>query len=118
MIKKKWAYWGGGLAGVVNGLLGAAGGLVVVPTLRKAGIETRKAHATSVAIILPISIVSAIFYLSSGRFELADSLIYLPGGVAGALLGGWLLPKIPSHALRRIFGLFMLWAAVRMLGLL
>ncbi len=115
-MKKKWAYWGGALAGIVNGLLGAAGGLVVVPALRKAGLETRKAHATSVAIILPISIVSAIFYLTSGRFHFSDTLLYLPGGVAGAFLGGWLLPRIPSHALRRIFGLFMLWAAVRLLG--
>ncbi len=117
-MKKKWAYWGGALAGVVNGLLGAAGGLVVVPSLRKAGIETRKSHATSVAVILPISIVSAIFYLSSGRFQFSDALIYLPGGVAGAFLGGWLLPRIPSHLLRRIFGGFMLWAAIRLLGVL
>ena len=116
-MKKKWAAAGGALAGIVNGLLGAAGGMVLVPMLRKGQLETKKSHANSVAIILPISLVSAFFYLQSSRFSLGDSLPYLPGGILGAIIGAWLLPRIPSHLLRRVFGIFMLWAAIRLFGL-
>ena len=44
----------------------------------------------------------------------AQAWPYLIGGVPGALVGAWLLPKVPSDLLRRLFGAFMLWAAVRM----
>ena len=50
----------GGLAGLCNGLFGAGGGLFLVPLLTQwAGLEQRKAFATSVAVILPLSLVSA-----------------------------------------------------------
>lgn len=113
--KKSWAYFGGAAAGIINGLLGAAGGLAVVPALRKAGASVRQSHATSVAVILPISVLSAVLYLRGGRFSFTDALPYLPGGVVGAAFGAWLLPKLPADLLRRIFGGFMLWAAIRLL---
>ncbi|MDD6175775.1 MAG: sulfite exporter TauE/SafE family protein [Firmicutes bacterium] len=114
-MKKSWACFGGFAAGVINGLLGAAGGLAVVPALRKAGASVRQSHATSVAVILPVSILSAVLYLHGGRFSFSDALPYLPGGVLGAAFGAWLLPKLPADLLRRIFGGFMLWAAIRLL---
>ena len=113
--KNRWAAVGGAAAGLINGLLGSAGGLLAVPTLRRSGLDTKESHATSVAIILPVSIASAALYLSNGAFSPADALPYLPGGLAGAFCGGLLLPHIPSHILRRVFGLFMLWAAVRLI---
>lgn len=105
---------GGSLAGFINGLLGAAGGLIAVPTLRWAGADTTQAHATSVAVILPVCVVSALAYRGMGAFAWQDALPYLPGGILGALVGAWLLPKLPAHLLRRIFGGFMLWAAGRL----
>ncbi len=105
---------GGAAAGLVNGLLGAAGGLIAVPVLRRAGCDTRRAHATSVAVILPVCVVSALAYRGGGLFSWADALPYLPGGLLGALAGAALLPHVPADLLRRIFGLFMLWAAVRL----
>ena len=113
-IKKIRAGVGGALAGTINGLLGAAGGMAAVPALRWSGVDTTRAHATSVAVILPICILSAFVYHGAGAFAWQDALPYLPGGVAGALLGAWLLPKIPAELLRRCFGGVMIWAAVRL----
>ena len=113
MKKRFCAVLGGAAAGVINGMLGAAGGLIVVPVLRHAGCDTRRAHATSVAVILPICVGSALAYRNGGWLDWADALPYLPGGLLGAWAGAALLPHIPSDALRRVFGLFMLWAAVR-----
>ncbi len=100
-------------AGVLNGLFGAGGGVAVVPLLEKAGIEPKKAHATSIAIILPLCLLSGGFYLLSGQLSLAAVLPYLPLGIVGALLGGILLRKIPNDLLRRIFGLLILLSAIR-----
>lgn len=113
-IVKLRARIGGLLAGTINGLLGAAGGIAAVPALRWSGVETTQAHATSVAVILPICVFSAWLYHGSGAFAWGDALPYLPGGVIGALVGAWLLPKIPADLLRRCFGGLMIWAAVRL----
>lgn len=104
------------LAGFLNGLLGAGGGMAVVPMLEKSGLETRRAHATSIAVIAPICVVSACFYLKGNSIRLGDVLPFLPAGLIGAFLGAKALPHIPANLLRRIFGAFMLYAAVRLLG--
>lgn len=52
MKKKLFSLWGT-LAGFLNGMLGAGGGMVVVPIL-KTRLSEKQAHATSVAVILPI----------------------------------------------------------------
>ncbi|MDD6236949.1 MAG: sulfite exporter TauE/SafE family protein [Clostridiales bacterium] len=112
--KKKWYFVLLGLAaGILNGLFGAGGGVAVVPMLEKADIEPKKAHATSISIILPLSILSGIFYLTSGHISFETAFPYLPLGVVGALLGGWLLKKIPNDLLRRIFGIIIILSAVR-----
>ncbi len=112
--KKRWYFIFLGLvAGILNGLFGAGGGVAVVPMLENAGIEPKKAHATSISIILPLSILSGIFYLISGHISFETALPYLPLGIVGALMGGWLLQKIPNDLLRRIFGIIIIISAVR-----
>lgn len=106
---------GGGAAGLVNGLLGSGGGMVAVPTLERSGVEANRAHATSVAVMLPLSAVSAFFYLRSGSTALADALPYIPGGIAGSLLGVLLLRRIRPQLLRRIFGGVAVWSGLRIL---
>ena len=112
--KKRWYFIFLGLvAGILNGLFGAGGGVAVVPMLENAGIEPKKAHATSISIILPLSILSGIFYLISGHISFETALPYLPLGIVGALMGGWLLQKISNDLLRRIFGIIIIISAVR-----
>ncbi len=112
--KKKWYFVLLGVAaGILNGLFGAGGGVVVVPMLEKAGIEPKKAHATSISIILPLCFLSGIFYFFSGHFSFGQAVGYLPLGLAGAVLGAWLLKKIPNDLLRRVFGIVIIISAVR-----
>ena len=114
-MKKFLSYLGGLLAGVLNGLLGAGGGMIIVPMLVKSGLERKKAHATSVCIILPICIFSATMYLNAGSVTLSDSYPYLLWGVIGSVIGAWILPKINQNLLKKIFSILMLWASYRML---
>ena len=105
-----------GLAiGVINGLLGAGGGMIAVPLLKKMGLEQKQAHANAVALILPISILSAILYLYKDYVNLSSALPFIPTGVLGAVLGTYFLKKISPLWLKRIFGIFMVYAGVRLL---
>jgi len=105
---------GGVCIGVLNGLLGAGGGMLAVPLLKKFGLQQTQAHATAVAIIFPLSIISTAAYLWFRRFALEDAALYLLPGAVGALAGALLLAKIPAKWLRKIFACFMIWAGLRM----
>lgn len=104
----------GGLAGAANGFFGAGGGMVLVPLLlRWVKLEEKRAFATSVAIILPMCLVSAAIYWFRAGLDLRTALPYLLGGLAGGFLGGKLFTKVPANWLRRILALFLLYGGVR-----
>ncbi|MDR2908457.1 MAG: sulfite exporter TauE/SafE family protein, partial [Oscillospiraceae bacterium] len=95
--KKRWLVWPMGLAvGFLSGFFGAGGGMLGVPILRSLGLSTKESHATCIAAVAPLAAVSAYLYAKSGSFSPADALIYLPGGVLGALAGGLILPKLSA----------------------
>jgi hypothetical protein len=106
---------GGGLAGFVNGLLGSGGGMIAVSALEKCGLSAKESHSGSIAVILPLSIFSACMYIHSDRVQISDALPYIPAGIIGAFFGAWLMKKISPNLLRRIFGIFALWAGVRLI---
>lgn len=115
MEKKKLSFYLLGLAvGLLNGLLGAGGGMVAVPVLRSLGVSAESCHATSIAVIFPLAVTSGFLYLNAGSFAVSDAAPYLPGGLLGALAGAWLLPRIKTVWLRRIFGIVVLFTAVRL----
>ena len=101
--------------GFVNGLLGAGGGIIAVPILKRLGLERKEAHANAVSVILPITLLSAALYLLKGHVSLADSFVFIPGGLVGSLIGTYCLKKISPVWLKRIFGGFMVYAGVRLL---
>lgn len=113
----KWrAAAAGALAGLVNGLFGGGGGMVLVPLLvSRCGLTQQKAFATSVAVILPLCVLSAGIYLLRGSVDLASALPYLLGGLAGGLAGGRLFRRVDAQWLRRAFGLLILLGAWRAL---
>lgn len=114
--KKIIAIVGGCFCGLINGLFGGGGGMIVVPILTIGlSLAVKKAHATALLIILPLSIISAVFYLffGSGNFE-----IVLPVGIGvvlGGVLGAFLLKKLSSKWVVIIFSVLMAAAGVKML---
>lgn len=109
----------GALAGLANGFFGAGGGLFLVPLLTGwVKLEERKAFATSVAVILPLSVVSALVYLQRGEIALLPNLPYWIGGAAGGVIAGKVFGRVKMVWLRRVFGLLILYGGVRALLLL
>ncbi len=105
----------GAAIGFVNGLLGAGGGMLAVPLLKKQGLSQKAAQQNAIAIILPITAVSAGIYLYKDYVNLSSSYSYLPTGFLGAIIATFLMKKISNKWLKRIFAFFMLYAGVRLL---
>ena len=96
-------------------MFGSGGGLIAVPLLEKLlKVEAKKAHATSISIILPLSIVSAFLYLSHGHLDILTALKYVPFGIIGAIVGSCLLKKFSNKVLKKTFGALLILAAIRM----
>ncbi|GFI61718.1 hypothetical protein IMSAG049_00881 [Clostridiales bacterium] len=104
------------ITGFANGLFGSGGGTVVVPCMEKyLDINAHKSHATAIAIILPLSILSAVIYIFKTDVPWAQAAAASAGGIVGGFIGAKLLNKVSGRWLHIIFGIAMLAAAVRML---
>lgn len=104
------------ITGFANGLFGSGGGTIVVSALEKfLDVKAHKAHATAILIILPLSILSAVIYIRGVEADFKTIFFVSAGGVLGGFLGARTLNKIPAKRLHKIFGLFMIVAAVRMI---
>lgn len=114
-MKKIYYYILGAITGFTNGIFGSGGGLIAVPLLEKTELNCQESHATSIAITLPLSIISSYFYLKSGNLALFDALKFIPAGIVGAIAGGFFLKRIPTKILKKIFGIILVVSAVRLL---
>lgn len=105
----------GAVSGIINGFFGSGGGIAAVELLKKTGYETKKAHACSLAVTLPASAVSAVFYLMKNSVDISGVYPLILPGIAGAAAGTLCIKKIPSHWLSRLFGVLLIAAGLRSL---
>ena len=112
--------WGcilaGACAGAVNGLFGAAGGMVLIPLLTSlTDLEEKEIFPASISIILPICLVSLGWTFFSGALDISTALPYLFGSAAGGFLAGKWGQNIPAKWLHRSLGILILWGGIRFL---
>ena len=106
----------GFFAGAVNGLFGAGGGMILVPLLSLAAhCSEEDIFTSSIAIILPICLISLTATAWMGHIPWAAALPYLPGSAVGGFLAGKYGQKIPALWLHRGLGLMILWGGIRYL---
>ena len=103
-------------AGAVNGLFGAGGGMVLIPLLSAVtDLKEQELFSSSIAIILPLCLVSLGFTAAYHGIALTTALPYLLGGAVGAVPAGLWGHRIPSKWLHRFLGLLILWGGFRYL---
>lgn len=104
------------VAGIISGLFTAGGGLILVPLfLYTLKMEPKKARATSIFCILPMVIVTSIFYGKNQFIHWKTGILCAIGGIVGGLVGAKLLNKIPDKYLKLAFTGFLIYAGLNML---
>lgn len=121
--RKKYPLWlwiAGLGAGIVNGLLGAGGGVVIVFALAayakgKSEVSVKDNFATTVASVLPISLVSAASYASSLNADFSGSWRYLVPAVVGGVSGAFIIDRINAKTIKFVFAVLTIIAGINMI---
>ena len=103
------------LCGGMNGFFGSGGGVIAVPVLERDGCSAQQAHASSVALIFVLSLVTTVSYWLNGGLAFGEAWKYVPWGLRGAVIGSLCLRRISSVWLHRVFGVVIIAGAVRSL---
>ncbi len=106
----------GAIIGFVNGFWGGGGGMICVPLLQNViKLSDKKSHATTLLIMLPLSIASLVVYLFSGNLPIIDATQIGIGFVIGGIIGASILKKISNKWLGYIFSIIIIVGGVKML---
>jgi len=108
------------LAGVLSGLVGVGGGIIMVPLfVLVLGLTQHNAQGLSLAVMLPpVTFLAVYNYHTAGdggnidwRIALTVSILFIIGG----FLGSKLALQIDQRILKKIFGVFMLLVAIKLI---
>ena len=103
-------------AGIVNGLFGAGGGMILVPLLGLlTDAEDNQIFHTSIAIILPICIISLVANANIATLPWLASLPYLIGSLIGGCFAAKYGNRFPAKWLHRSLGILIIWGGIRYL---
>lgn len=104
-------------AGVLSGLVGVGGGLIIVPALVYfVAFSQKAAQGTSLGILLlPVGILAVLQYYQKGYVDIKVVLIVSAGFLIGGWLGSKLAVSLPVATIKKIFAIFMLLTALKML---
>ncbi|QGY45166.1 TSUP family transporter [Maribellus comscasis] len=105
------------LSGMLAGVFGVGGAIIVIPALVFImGLTQHQAQGTSLAFMIPpIGILAAWNYWKAGYVNWKFALILSLTFVVGAYLGSKFSVNIPDKVLRKIFGILLLFVAVKMI---
>jgi uncharacterized membrane protein YfcA len=113
--KKKKLLIMGATIGFVNGIFGGGGGIIAVSLLtNKLCYPQKQAHATSLLIMLPTSITSALVYIFSGYFPFKSGSIITIGVVLGGVIGAFLLKLVKQKVIKYTFIFLMLISGIKL----
>ncbi len=105
------------LSGMLAGIFGVGGAILVIPALVFIlGLSQHDAQGTSLAFMIPpVGILAAWNYWKAGHVNWKMALVLSLTFVVGAYLGSVFSINIPDKILRRLFGVLMLFIAIKMI---
>ena len=112
----------GAVGGFLAGLLGIGGGIIFIPLFLwlfpLAGFPAEHvahiAFATSLAIIIPTSISSALGHRKRGNVDWHQVYRISLGGAAGAVVGAYIASLLPGESLKGIFGVMQILVGLKL----
>ena len=114
LLRDALAILSGLLVGLLSGTMGIGGGILLVPIMVLGfGLAQHVAQGTSLAAIIPTSIVGAYTHDRAGNVDRFAALWVGAGGLTGALVGALVAVRLPRELLVRLFGALLLFSAYR-----
>ena len=106
-------------AGMLGGMVGIGGGLVIVPALVYfLAFSQHEAQGTSLGLLLlPVGILGVINYYKNGYVDMRAVGLLAIGFIVGNYFGSKWALSIPQITLKKIFAIFMILIAFKMLFL-
>jgi len=105
------------VAGTLGAMLGVGGGIVYVPALVTLfSFAQHEAQGTSLAVIIPSTMVAAYVHARAGRVDWRTALLLGVGGIAGGTIGAHIALSLDAPLLKRMFAVFLGLAVLRMAG--
>jgi len=104
-------------AGMLSGLVGIGGGIVIVPVLIYfLGFSQHQAQGTVLFMFLfPLSALGVLNYYNEGFVNMRSAMIISATFVVGCYFGSKLAIKFDQELVRRIFGVVILFIAIKMI---
>ena len=104
-------------AGVFSGLIGIGGAIIIIPSLVLLfGLSQHTAQGTTLALMVPpIGLLAAWVYYRQGFVDLKIAGLICLGFFVGGLLGAKFAVAIPDQLLRKVFGVVLLAASLKMM---
>lgn len=101
--------------GILSGMLGVGGGVFMVPIMvTYFAVAQHNAQATSLAVIIPTAVASAVIYGFHGSVDYAVTVNLIIGSMIGAKIGAKLAMKLPAAQLKKLFGVMLILVGLRM----
>ena len=114
-MKRASLLWGIPI-GFINGFFASGGGIIAVLVLQKFfKLDEKKAHATSIIIILPLTLAGTLIYSRSAPIRLSTVMLCAAAATIGALLGAKLLSRLSGRFIRTGFGIVMIIASWKLI---
>lgn len=111
-----WLIIAGLVIGFVNGFWGGGGGMICVPVLTSIlKLPEKVGHATTLLVMLPLSIASFVVYLLGGSINWTLAVEVGAGFIVGGILGAILLKKINNVVLKIIFACIIIAGGIKLL---
>ena len=107
----------GAVAGIAGGFFGIGGGIILIPVFGLIfGLTQHQAQGTTLALMVPpIGLLAALKYYYEGNVNLKIAAFVCIGFFVGGYIGAVLVHHVPDALLRRIFGLVLLFASLRLI---
>jgi len=103
------------VAGLGSSLLGVGSGVIMVPSFNLFfGLTIYEASATSLAVIVPMTLAAAIFHSRISDLDRGVILRLVPSAFIGAMFGAWSVNIISATTLKIGFGIFMIFVCFKM----
>lgn len=105
------------LAGLLGGTLGVGGAIIVIPALVLVfGFAQHEAQGTALAFMLPpVTLLATLNYWKEGYVNWKFALILSVTFFIGAYLGSMLSFQLPVKVLKKVFGIFIIIVALKMI---